>query len=703
MDMCTTVEGLHVLTTDNGYEHYDSQEYAKHALEGCRLCEMVVENIKTIKYPERPTRWNAIVSGGSPGKEKNVLLDWKFVDSKRTPKLFGFKILYEGSYRSDDYDYDYDLITPSLLELIVFTEPGMQSNEKSFSRVGDTLTGCIDNLAFPHVRRELYVGAAGSPRVFKQAQKELRQCLSGGFPGTSRHPYCLRALPPELPTRVLDCQSEIISLYLPSQGEHGEYAALSYCWGASNHLITTKANLAEHVHTITPLPQTLQDAIITVRNLRLRYLWVDALCIIQDDFEDKQFEIARMGDIYKNATITIVASISASVNSGFVHCTPSKPDIVYIPLLLPGHDRFGMLGTSPLERKLIKEPLFSRGWALQELVLSRRSLIFGEEVRWDCTSTAGKPATTLLPSNTEYFVDGAYGWATQIWDRLDRLEKAWSGIAEEYSNRKLTFVEDRFVAIAAVAKEFIHWQRIGKWVPDYQGPEKDIDIPYFAGCFGTPELFIRNLCWYRKCDPDHSLPIHRLVTWSWISIGCPIKFLEGYTYSMAEVVLCSITSEPNNDPFGDITAAKLKLRGPLVSLNSDTYHNMFGCMPGVTMRLDSTSESFENNMIVADPEDWKASSLAFIRGQFGAECGNMFLFVLGWVNKLDDANFIMCCRGLVVEEFRKGHFRRLGLLSFSNPKNVWFSHDYGVDVQSRPWSWWYSRFDEIPRVEISLW
>lgn len=53
-------------------------------------------------------------------------------------------------------------------------------------------------------------------------------------------------------------------------------------------------------------------------NLGIPYLWIDSLCIIQDMQADKEYEMARMAQIYKDAYLTICAARSDDVNRGFL-------------------------------------------------------------------------------------------------------------------------------------------------------------------------------------------------------------------------------------------------------------------------------------------------------------------------------------------------------------------------------------------------
>src|SRR3954452_14892826 len=137
------------------------------------------------------------------------------------------------------------------------------------------------------------------------------------------------------PTRVVDLG--------PSEGPHllisreasidihsQPYTALSHCWGAAGgHLVTMTANLKQMSRgiPIEEIPKTYIDAFEITRSLGVRYIWIDALCIIQDDPEDWQLESAKMCDIYRNAYYTIAASAAASNDHGcFIgQQTPSVP------------------------------------------------------------------------------------------------------------------------------------------------------------------------------------------------------------------------------------------------------------------------------------------------------------------------------------------------------------------------------------------
>jgi hypothetical protein len=143
------------------------------------------------------------------------------------------------------------------------------------------------------------------------------ECRGGQEPG-----------PPNLPTRVIDvlgdCSPSKVRLHA-AHGEKAKYATLSYCWGKMKQVMTTRETLATFTNGIEvgTLPKTLRDAISSTQQLQIPYLWIDSLCIIQDDQDDMTREISRMPQIYKNAVVTISAAIAQDCGEGFLK-TDSK-------------------------------------------------------------------------------------------------------------------------------------------------------------------------------------------------------------------------------------------------------------------------------------------------------------------------------------------------------------------------------------------
>ncbi|XP_014554914.1 hypothetical protein COCVIDRAFT_82223, partial [Bipolaris victoriae FI3] len=127
-----------------------------------------------------------------------------------------------------------------------------------------------------------------------------------------KHPRCSPLGDRPLPTRVIDVggkDSSRVRLVV-SHGRFDRYIALSHCWGLREPITTTKDNFDRHVKEgieIDDLPQTFRDAVEVVRALGFQYLWIDSLCIVQQDCEDWQREAAQMPEVYANAAVTITS------------------------------------------------------------------------------------------------------------------------------------------------------------------------------------------------------------------------------------------------------------------------------------------------------------------------------------------------------------------------------------------------------------
>ena len=98
--------------------------------------------------------------------------------------------------------------------------------------------------------------------------------------------------------------------------------ALSYVWGAANQYKTLREDLDQLQQEgyldrdDIAIPRTIRDAIGLVPLLRGRYLWVDSLCILQEDGEELWDQIHGMASIYANATVTIVAAQGETADYG---------------------------------------------------------------------------------------------------------------------------------------------------------------------------------------------------------------------------------------------------------------------------------------------------------------------------------------------------------------------------------------------------
>lgn len=233
--------------------------------------------------------------------------------------------------------------------------------------------------------------------VFSQINQWMTSCREN-------HAACGTGDVVPLPRRVVDVgEPDITGGYpeplLCEDANHlGNYVTLSYRWWNGMTMTTTSSTLESRKKGIPldSMPKTFQDAVTTTRKLGIRYLWIDALCIIQDLVQDWEEQSALMGEIYAGSSLNLSVSGATDFRKGFLH----KRNNLEIcgcrhPSLLTGSKRWNrnkakiakvICPNVPRHDRLYdRDPLRSRGWILQEHALSKRTLHFGlYEVYWEC-------------------------------------------------------------------------------------------------------------------------------------------------------------------------------------------------------------------------------------------------------------------------------------------------------------------------------
>lgn len=139
------------------------------------------------------------------------------------------------------------------------------------------------------------------------------------------HNCSFNEAPNDMSSMLLDMQSvtheNTVKAIKVSATMKERYVALSYCWGTEAqkvmNLEETRRRLFTGIRT-EALDCSIRDAILVTRELSFKYMWIDALCIPQDDNETKAKEISRMAQIYGCLTLTIYASRALSVQEGFL-------------------------------------------------------------------------------------------------------------------------------------------------------------------------------------------------------------------------------------------------------------------------------------------------------------------------------------------------------------------------------------------------
>jgi hypothetical protein len=358
----------------------------------------------------------------------------------------------------------------------------------------------------------------------------LNKCLQ-------EHPRCIAMQSQQtiLPTRVVDVGSALKQPFLHVSGdnEHGKWVALSYFRGGNSDFTLTAtsfSNLRKGL-PLSDFPLTIRDAILVTRALGMQYLWVDALCIVQDDLNDWAHEASRMGDIYRHAVVTIAATSAESAFSGFLDKRER-----YFQCSIPwrrrplSNDRLGGPDTHQIVIRQRDNPYYmidtggshwaTRGWTLQEELLSPRLLLYTtRRMLWQCC--AGKSlepkfdhytSSELFSELKDIFQessspgnnaakDSRFSSQTEIYD-------LWYRLLVQYSRRQLSQSKDCLPAIAGFAQYF-------------QGLLQD---QYWAGLWRRDILY--GLLWtsrgVRNPAEDSTaveFPSHNLgSSWSWVSV-----------------------------------------------------------------------------------------------------------------------------------------------------------------------------------------
>ena len=396
------------------------------------------------------------------------------------------------------------------------------------------------------------------------------------------HAMCTTVLDrsPFLPSRLLEVSHDgggtpLVRLITP--GEKGmacRYLTLSYTWGRNVALQLTSATLATLTQGImlTALPQTFQDALVLTLRLEQRYLWIDALCIVQDDADDWQRESALMADIYGNLHLKIAATSSENSQDGIFkeqHELNRPPEQIESSWENASNGNYYLLDTPFWHCDWTDIPLNTRGWVVQESILAPRIIhLHTKQLLWQCKSlTATHIFPNGLPPKSIFSKQMIRPSVTMIPYSM----RLWKDMVELYSQRDLTFETDKLIAIAGVTK------RISTVSQD----------EYCAGLWRKDLLaqLLWNTSYGLKASGDEAVRVKRgnLPTWSWASVDGKISYFFspiGDCEYVVSVIDCTIGLVAQNS-FGQICSAILRLRGHLYPFpakipNTDRVEYAFG-------------------------------------------------------------------------------------------------------------------------------
>ncbi|KAL1874779.1 hypothetical protein VTK73DRAFT_198 [Phialemonium thermophilum] len=367
----------------------------------------------------------------------------------------------------------------------------------------------------------------------------------------------------EMPARILRIMEDEIKLVdVDNVLRHHEldsfselmFAALSYRWGTSKPCRTTTATKEQHQAGIrlVDLPKTFQDAVFVCKQLGVEYIWIDALCIVQDSTEDWKRESLKMGDVYRGALIVLAVHNATDTTQGFLDGSlkPKKA----VRLASDGGGEIDLDSRANFDADVTRSQLSKRGWVVQERFLASRTIHFTEgQIYWETPTGAECEIGPLpVPSRDDIFGNdsrrlntsfslsavpelsallhnrGEVSFATYR-DTIPPTMPAsfnwlrdpppkptttldWLNFVEMYSSCDLSHEEDKLVAVSGIAR--VLQRRTG-------------GTSYCAGLW--VDFLCQGLMWLPRMEPL-TRPSHwrrpggRAPTWSWAAVNGPVQY-----------------------------------------------------------------------------------------------------------------------------------------------------------------------------------
>jgi hypothetical protein len=350
-----------------------------------------------------------------------------------------------------------------------------------------------------------------------------------------------------------------------------EYATLSHCWGSLKLLQLTTRNLQllQDGMPREALCQTFQDAVFIVQELGLKYLWIDSLCIIQDDPEDWRHESKLMSNVYGASTINIAASSASDGNGGcFYDRDPNHVWCHRVKTSVQGQENYyECIEDGISDACLFQTPLAQRAWVVQERLLAPRTLHFSStQIFWECNSlNACEVFPHQFPRSLSYgdFYLHKQPVSMSLWWKIVQL----------YSICNLTYSKDKLVALSGLAREIYNQNQENR---------------YLAGLWRHGMEI--QLCWknrYRTSRPSRQ----RAPTWSWASVDGTISY--GLPHPGRLYIKILDVDISSHDPFGEVPDGRLSLSCDLLIRGTFNETERFY---GSEILFGATSLNFRTNL-----------------------------------------------------------------------------------------------------------
>lgn len=410
-----------------------------------------------------------------------------------------------------------------------------------------------------------------------------------------------------IPERLIDVSSEIPCLKVrentPLSASSGglKYAALSYCWGSGTQVKTTADTLQARQAGIseTEMPQVLRDAIRVTRALGISFLWMDALCILQDVPSDWEQQCAEMHNIYGSAHVTLCVANSSSSNEAFlqqkVPClrlpfqsfqAPNKKGSFLVQYNKHMSGAFINPSSDSESGQLLSADVGNshwtkRGWVFQEKRLSTRKLVFGRcNIYFVCQHIYQARGKCVISGQYEVHIKDVLAQET-LQQALDIWNGSILGSYSQYDASSFRRVADVLPALSGLATLF----------------HNRLNDVYYAGHWGR-DLY-KSLSWTRRGLPSYSMPPAGLMIPSWSRLAK--GYTESYVYNhllwqlderrpiRSEIRLHKArVSTVGDNPFGVLRECCLWIRGYTLDMSHRELQISFEPQPEVPLTVGAS-------------------------------------------------------------------------------------------------------------------
>ncbi|PSN60035.1 HET-domain-containing protein [Corynespora cassiicola Philippines] len=366
-------------------------------------------------------------------------------------------------------------------------------------------------------------------------KKKLEECQS--------HLHCNQANlhnRPWYPQRLLWLAGpDALKVYLVDRDSisHGSYFTLSHCWGDTQpaRLLAETERVLRQGFDIYDLPRTFRDAILVCRKFNVPFLWIDSLCIFQDNLDDWEKEAKTMRDVYSRAHCNIAAS--NAVNSS-VGLSSKRNPLAIRPFWIQtfSGEKWWVFPTDGIMESIDENHLNKRAWVFQERFLAKRCIKFTRlQVAWECYETqACESFPNMIPDHILGYYKPMDAWnlkkASQRSllpedsllikqpkttdyhaENIQNLHRSWRSFVDYYTGLGLTKQSDRLLAMSGISELFSHLLQ-----------DKTV--------FGLRSSdILMELLWTSMYPESYdALPILDIPSWSWVGAKWPILANDHY-------------------------------------------------------------------------------------------------------------------------------------------------------------------------------